>query len=567
MLLLAGILSCAPRSLLEERDAPREALPATEAEETPTTGQPPRREVRPVPLPPSAELREINEGETLRWDLQLEEGKPTDIRGLPQGAFVDWKTGELVFQPDFIQGGKQWTVHVGGKPALAVRVLDSIQPPEPQIIGQESGKSFTRYIVEFTSDSFLDSPSRAGTNHRAVVTVPTNPSPFPVRLHLHGFGPMPSTLDWGSGSEIIVHPQDLENTYWWGYEDPGAEGERASTAPPYTMRRALHLLDWTLRTFPGDPERVHVQGRSMGGAGAGVIGSLAARHFSWVDSGVGQMIARNHRPERIEQLSGHWGSVERALPEETGSDVSVWDRMDLSRSLHEDIEAREQFFFLRHAKDDRIIHFGAVTHVSPITGESYYEALQSQRVGHFAVWDEGGHMTPDPLLGRHWWGHGWNPSQDDKSRLARNLAFPAFSQSGADADPGRGRSRDGRPWHHRAGYSGNPEVPGDTGWDGSPQGAFNRYLRWNSSDIVDEPQRFEITLGLGGASELPADGVVTNVTPRRRQSFRPPPGTQLTYRYGDQSGFVAVNRLGEFTVPSLTLRTSWQRLIVGYYSP
>ncbi|MEE2829035.1 MAG: hypothetical protein VX498_07600, partial [Myxococcota bacterium] len=136
------------------------------------------------------------------------------MRGLPPGAYIDWKTGELVFRPDFIQGGKQWTVHVGGKPALVVRVSDSIRPPEPQIIGQEAGKSFTRYIIEFASDDFLDSPSRAGTTHRAVVTVPTNPSPFPVRLQLHGFGPSPSSLNWGSGSEIIVHPQDLENTYW-----------------------------------------------------------------------------------------------------------------------------------------------------------------------------------------------------------------------------------------------------------------------------------------------------------------------------------------------------------------
>ena len=49
-------------------------------------------------------------------------------------------------------------------------------------------------------------------------------------------------------------------------------------------------------------------------------------------------------------------------------------------------------------------------------------------------------MTPDPLLGTHWWDDGWNPAVDSRSRLRRNQAFPAFSRSEADANPGKGHT-------------------------------------------------------------------------------------------------------------------------------
>lgn len=329
-------------------------------------------------------------------------------------------------------------------------------------------------------------------------------------------------------------------------------------------------MEWATERFGGDPERVHVEGASMGGAGAATLGLLSARHFAWVRSYVGQMIPRNHRPARIKQLSEHWAPPEQALPVpgRAAEANNVWDLMDLSRALHDDPGARAQFLVLKHSKDDPIIHFGAVTQPSPVTGESFYSSLQSQRTGHIVAWDEGGHMSPDPHpeRGKDWWRDGWDPDTDERTYLRRNLAFPAFSGASGDANPGAGKPRDDRPWHPRAGYAGQVAVVGDTGWDGESHGTFNRYLRWDSGAIVDQFEEFILPIGL--STEAP-EGLTlrTDVTLRRTQRFRPTPGEQIDYIFGQQQGRISVSSDGSVTVGGLLLSSEWARLTVRPVRP
>jgi hypothetical protein len=445
---------------------------------------------------------------------------------------------------------------------LVIEVRDTIRPPAPQVLESEPLQGFTRHRILQTTDAFLDSHSLAGRKLEAYVTVPTQPGPHPVRLQLHGFSPASETLKFGSSSEMIVHPQDLANTYWWGYSELPLPGGPAGTAiPNYSQRRALHLLEWALQHFGGDPLRVHVEGASMGGAGAATLGLLSARHFAWVRSRVGQMIPRNHRPTRIAQLAQFWGRPEQALASPGSEDRSVWDHMDLSRALHEDSEAQAQFLVLKHSKDDRIIHFGAAVQPSPLTTESFYTSLQTQRVGHVIAWDEGGHMSPDPALGEGWWRDNWDPRSDERTYLRRDLAFPAFSNSSADGKPGTGTARDGRDWHPRAGYAGQVAVVGDTGWDGDRFGTYNRYLRWDSSAIVDGFDAFSIPLGLSGEAPTAAP-IQADVTLRRTQRFRPLPEEHLTFVLGEQRGEVRASGEGLVTIPGLWIGPKWELLKV-----
>jgi S-formylglutathione hydrolase FrmB len=63
-------------------------------------------------------------------------------------------------------------------------------------------------------------------------------------------------------------------------------------------------------TYPAaDPERTYLDGVSMGGAGAMTLGLLHARHFCHVRASFGQAIPRNHRPARLAQLAGLWGTL------------------------------------------------------------------------------------------------------------------------------------------------------------------------------------------------------------------------------------------------------------------
>jgi hypothetical protein len=242
--------------------------------------------------------------------------------------------------------------------------------------------------------------------------------------------------------------------------------------------------------------------------------------------------------------------------------------MDLSRALHEDPGAQNQFLVLKHSKDDRIIHFGAVTQPSPLTGESFYTSLQSQRTGHTVAWDEGGHMSPDPNPARieGWWSDGWDPDTDDRTYLRRNLSFPAFSGASGDANPGTGAPRDDRPWHPRAGYAGQVSVEGDTGWNGDPHGTLNRYLRWDSTALVDQFEEFTLPLGL--SPEAPEGTTIrADVTLRRTQRFRPNAGEALDYAFGQKNGRIVVGPDGSVTLPALLLSSKWSLLKVQHAGP
>ncbi|MEO1339078.1 MAG: alpha/beta hydrolase-fold protein, partial [Myxococcota bacterium] len=350
----------------------------------------------------------------------------------------------------------------------------------------------------------------------------------------------------------------------------------SGTVPNYTQRRVLRLLEWVLDTFPADPNRVAIAGASMGGAGALALGLMYGRHFAVVESTIGQTISRNHRPSRIAQLSRLWGSPRANLPDgHSVAPLGVWDRLDMVRALAQSQEARNQFVFSHHGKDDPIIHFGAVVFPSPALGLSFYDALQVHRVGHYAVWDEGGHGTPDPILGPNWWDDGWRRLTDPTTFLRRNLAFAAFSNASSDDDAGQGG--DSRPFHPEQGYAGRWMVPGDTGWSGAAAGIHNRGLRWDSRTIVDRIDRFEASLFVAPERRGPkilglsptrdtspkAAPVVVDVTPRRTQHFRPRPHERIRWRFGDQDGYEYADEFGTVTVLRLSITPKPQRLILG----
>jgi hypothetical protein len=496
---------------------------------------------------------------------------------LPPGARWDEEGPRLSFRPDFIQGGHTWTVTIvadDGKHrssrSFEIDVVDSIEPPEPVVEEVTAMAGYKRIKLSQITDAYLDSPGNAGRSFDAYVTVPEKASldsPAPVRVSLHGFGSPPAMS--GTSDEFRIGPYDPENTYWWGYDAALPDAEpNGKDVPDYTQRRALHLLGWVLDNYPeADPGRVYVLGSSMGGAGAMTLGLLYARHFAYLHSVLGQAIPRNHRPSRLAQLEGLWGP----------SDGPVWDVPDVTRVLAESSEARDQYMFVRHGKDDPTIHFGAALLPSPLTEDSLYDALQGLRVGHLAIWDEGGHGPADPLLGSGWWDKSFSPVHDELTFLRNDLAFPAFSLSSADGDPGDGTGNGKQQWSVNSGFAGEIPVPGDTGWTGAIAGTMNRFLRWDATQIVDTLDRFAMPLRVldGEGSDPPAPGypsrgdrfdgelpVVVDVTPRRLQRFRVRPGERLRWRFGAVEGEVVADEQGEVTVPGLELTLVWQTLEV-----
>lgn len=531
----------------------------------------------------------IDERQTLTLKIHFKGGSGLFVAsGLPPGARFSRAGHTLTFTPDFTQGGRSYTVvfelrgrdmALWPKRAVTITVNDTIKPPTPTISASEQRSGYRRLVITQKTDAFTDSPGHAGRSFSAHVMVPDGASAqnkLPVRVMLHGFGGGPS--DSGSADEFRVAPHDPENTYWWGYSDraPQVGTPAQGTVPPYTQRRVLALLEWVLASYPGaDPERVYVTGESMGGAGAKTLGLLRARHFCYVQATIGQAIPRNHRPSRLAQLSGHWGAPSSSLPGDRK--LAAWDEMDLTRALRDVPEARQQFVFTKHGRDDPIIHFGAVLHASPLTKLSFYDALQSEQIGHYAVWDEAGHGGDGPVMPHFWSDWGWNRITDATTFLRRDRAFPAFSRSSADQDPGDGQGNGKQPWSAESGYAGQVAVAGDTGWKGAIAGALNRFLRWDASKSVDTIERFELPLKVldGNGQAAPKVGYPTvgnkldaslpvkvDVTPRRVQRFHCDSGESVFWRFGSASGIATADKDGYVTVPQLALTTTWQTLVL-----
>lgn len=561
------------------------------APDAPTADAPPGAPLQLV-LPG---LQRVDEEQALAVTIGTEGGAGTPrifVDGLPPGAVWDEAARRLSFTPDFTQGGATWHISVtadDGKTRVTgtfdLEATDTIRPPAPTVVSTTPAAGFTRIRLSQVTDAFLDSPGYAGRSFTAVITIPNGASAqnrLPVRVGLHGFSSQPSTD--GSDTEFRIYPHDPSDTYWWGYsaQQPAVTGmPSAGKVPDYTLRRVLHLLAWVLANNPGaDPERVYADGDSMGGAGAMLLGLLHARHVSYVRASFGQPIARFHRPFRVSQLAAFWGPP--GLDLDDGHGVGAWSRQDLTRALRDEAGARDQFLTVKYGKDDPSIHFGAVTGPSPVTQLSFYGALQTLHVGHFAIWDEGGHFDLDPILGDRWWTAGWDPITDPASSLARNRAFPAFSASSLDRNPGTGAANGQQPYSSDSGYAGSVAVPGDTGWDGERAGTLNRSLRWDATHLVDTIDRFELPLrvldGPGGpppAAGYPTTGdkldgtlpVLVDVTPRRVQAFRCRPGEQIRWKLGEQEGMVTADATGAVTIRRVSLDTAWATLVMTRVTP
>jgi len=507
---------------------------------------------------------EVAEGATLELPISVRDSDADPVRvhllGLPPGATWNESRGLLTFTPTFIQGDERWVVQVLGddgidrvRSELEIRVRDHITPPWPEVVAVEAHPRGRIVTLTQTTDAFLDAHSLAGRKFAAKLWLPLGANPsrrLPLRVQLHGFGGAPSVEP--SDHELRLYPFDPLNTYWWGYAErgPGVSPE-AGTVPDFTARRVLHLVEYVLRHHPADPERVYLSGHSMGGSGSLSIGAWYGRHFAFVESTSGQTVARNHRPSRLAQLSGLWGAPRANLS--SGLGLGVWDALDLTWVLEHHPEAREQFLFVRHAKDDTVIHFGAAVLPSPLTTRPFYETLQAERIGHVVVWDEGGHSHGDPSRPAGWWQTGWSLAHDPVTYLRRDLAFPAFTRASTDDWPGDGSGNGRRPWSEEAGFAGAVETPGDTGWSGDPAGARNLGFRWDSRTLVDTEQVFEVAL-------MATEPARADVTPRRVQGFRCLPGERVGWHLGEASGVVEADAEGVPTVPQLPLGPAWQTL-------
>jgi len=481
------------------------------------------------------------------------------VSGMPAGMRWDEVNRQFHFRPDFIQGGNSWQISMEADDGVTtstevfeVMVNNNIQPPWPEIVGTEDLTGLTKLNMRQITDNFLDSPGYAGREFMANLAIPTAASAtnlLPVRIDLHGFGGSPGTV--GRAGFFGIAPHDVNNTWWTGYnEDLPAGPVTGGINPNYTQRRVMHLLSYLMESCPGlaggcpgiDPQRISISGQSMGGTGSFFLAINYGYHFSDINARLGGTTPYFLTGGQQDMLTNLWGAESLGLLNDRG--VNTWQGFDSSRAALNNYFFRNLHFSTISGQNDLVIHFNAMAGASPVTDRTFFSVLQEEGIGHFSVWDQRAHTVSDPDLPGIWW-----EPLDEASFFRRDLAFPAFSNGSADDDEGK--------------------ADGTGGFTGALRGAKNRYMRWDSDNIIDTRELLSIPIRVDidttgttppTAGFPPLDNeyygllpITSDVTVRRIQKFQVLPEETIIWEYNGSTGIVNANSDGSVTVPNLTM--------------
>jgi pimeloyl-ACP methyl ester carboxylesterase len=370
-----------------------------------------------------------------------------------------------------------------------------------------------------------------------LVAVPPQPAkPAPVGIHLHCWG---GSLNGGYGwwyqaeqGHLLLASNQVPYDWWTGYHERYWDGPSDETTwqqgvvRPYSQRRLLSFLQWMTTRWEIDLTRTHVAGNSMGGSGAPM---LAIRHpdkIAWAAGWVGVHVPRDS-PTFRSSYQNVYGKPAWEVAFEDGT--PVWDYFDDVWYLRKYPQRETGLIAFSNGKNDSGIGWSQAV--------QFYRALQETRRPHVFVWGQRGHgqraRLPISLSDRYL-----------PMDLRVDQSQPAFTACSLDDDPG-----DGDP----AG--------------GDPAGQSNLYLFWETADLVDRPDVWEMSVAL--VERAPQHGCTVDVTPRRVQQFKPAAGTQLRWTNRSlaedrviQSGIAVVDPLGLVTLPGVKVDKGRNRLVV-----
>lgn len=143
-------------------------------------------------------------------------------------------------------------------------------------------------------------------------------------------------------------------------------------------------------------------------------------------------------------------------------------------------------------------------------------------------------------------------------RLDRSL--PAFTNCSLDDDPGTAATLK-EPKEVAIGEEKNKDT-----YDGDSVGQVNLYLYWRSENIVDTPDRWEMTVGL--TDTAPKNQCAVDITPRRLQSLKIVPSR--TYKWNNtcegkviQTGAATGDKYGLVTIRGALVNEKTNRITIS----
>lgn len=326
-----------------------------------------------------------------------------------------------------------------------------------------------------------------------------------------------------------THPE-----FWWG----GCAkfcGPKESDLPRLRKeetsceRRVLDTIEWVVRTFKIDRNRIYLCGNSMGGQGALAIGLPHGEIFAAVNANV---------PATI------WFPAARMdFVDDKGNDNPAFDSA-------------------KFADPPFVVDWSGSDDVWSRNHDVLYRNMAKHKYAILGLWGNFGHCgdvavarEKNPMIERFDW-----------TSIRKNAAYPVFTNASTD---------DKLPWPFSVW---KPNVNTWGGWNGDIKGdskmeiavgaklvgQVNGYFRWEN--VADVAKGLKMKLFLASADELggvsvPAE-VKVDVSLRRIQAAQIKPGQSVGWTFGSAKGTVTADANGLVTIPGLVITGKKQLLTV-----
>lgn len=405
-----------------------------------------------------------------------------------------------------------------------------------------------------------EAPPNASIENKAIdylVAVPPGieKKPTPVGLHLHCWG---GSLNGGYGwwysygklgTTYLISSNQVPYDWWTGYHElyysgpPLAENWKKGVVRPYTTTRMLSFLDWAAEKYDLDLKRVFTAGSSMGGSGAPMFAIRHSDRIAWSIGWVGV-----HDPGNT---PGFIGSYERVFGKKDwgikyeapgGDGTPVFEYFKDAAYLRRYPKKEIGFITWSNGKNDGGIGWPQ--------GLEFYRAMQETRRPHIFVWGLGGHGQRAAMPAE-----GGERIMPLDIRLDQSL--PAFTSCSLDDDPGTG----GKLKTPKEVVFGKEKKKDN--YDGDSSGQINLYLFWDTENVVDKPDRWEMTVAL--TAKAPEEDCTVDITPRRLAALQPAPRQKFRWRNLSgrkeiQAGQVVADEWGLITLPKVIVSKMQNRI-------
>jgi hypothetical protein len=305
--------------------------------------------------------------------------------------------------------------------------------------------------------------------------------------------------------DAVEHPNGRAmETYWFGYSCVPQWADHADPRfYPFTEARLLWTVEWVVKKYGADPERITVGGSSSGAVGSMNVGFRHPEVFAAAFPAVG-------RVRKVPAISLDKPLAKGAALFMADGKTAYLDRADGPK------------FAAEHSGDLPFLGWACGRNDGYATWQEHIDmvkAMTEAKHGFAFAWNNGGH------------GEGGRAMQSiDKyyppGKFARDSSYPAFGNSSLDDKMG----------------TGDPK-------DGDLEGGINLGFDWK--EVKDEEQKWSARL----SNALAKQEMTADVTPRRCQKFKPKPGEKLTWTdSAGNTGAVVADANGLVTVKAVRIK-------------